>query len=828
MSMIVKAKDYLQKHGVPKGVAKLGLFVVTTLLTSTLLSNVVSDLLSPSVYRRGEVAQYTIRAPREFLLENTLETEKQRADAMAEVKRVFSFNDTALSQVPAALEPLFAAIQKLLDGSDPKRAPVGSPAWKQKTHQARVEIEKQFGVDFVDGEWAMIVDPSTWPAIQQGVVGELEPILARGVVQNKSAVNETLNARSGVLRNLSDRIEREIAGIDQWFSLEEARTSIFAPVLKSNAKLSDQTAIIKKLARASLLPNIQFDVEETQKRLEAARNQVKPTYSVIRRGEVLVRAGDIINPTQEWRLQQLSKELGSNDSVKTFFGYSLLTGLVLLIVSALTFSFWPRPKLNVKDLALVSGVLVGSLVLLKTFSILAATLGESFGYFDSETYLLSTPLAAGGILLQVTVGASGMFMFMLSFALLTGLFLKNSWIVLLLIVLGNSVGAMAVRKCSRRSSVIAAGARVALVNAALVCSFVLLYSDYSLAENTGRIFWALVGGMLSGVLGGGLTPIAEFFGRYITDIKLLELASLDRPLLRELSLQAPGTWNHSMVIGQIAEAAAEAVGANGLLTRVGAYYHDIGKVTKPAYFVENQNGENRHDRLTPSMSALIIKAHVKDGIELAREHRLPEAIIDFIPQHHGTSLISYFYTKAVRDADKDDVVEEAHYRYHGPKPQSREAGILMLADQVEASSRTLSDPTPARIQGLVQKIINRVFATGELDQCDLTLRDLHKIAKTFTRVLSGIYHRRIEYSEPADKQREPRAVNGSNAGVAPVKRGEIIDVRRALDRANGDELTKYESRVIDSGTADRGLGEKGQEEVGPGISEETLKRLGMQ
>jgi len=249
-----------------------------------------------------------------------------------------------------------------------------------------------------------------------------------------------------------------------------------------------------------------------------------------------------------------------------------------------------------------------------------------------------------------------------------------------------------------------------------------------------------------------------------------ELASLDHPLLKELSLQAPGTWNHSMVMGQIGEAAAEAIGANALLTRVGAYYHDIGKTKKPIYFVENQaRQENRHEKLTPSMSALIIKAHVKDGIEMAKSHHLPQTIIDFIPEHHGTSLIEYFYDKATKEAEEDDESVDINlYRYPGPKPQSKETGILMLADGVEAASRTLSDPTPAKIQGLVQKMINKVFVSGELEESSLTLKDLHLIAKSFTRVLSGILHRRIEYSEPAEKvrEKEDKDTERSSAEVA--------------------------------------------------------------
>jgi putative nucleotidyltransferase with HDIG domain len=211
-----------------------------------------------------------------------------------------------------------------------------------------------------------------------------------------------------------------------------------------------------------------------------------------------------------------------------------------------------------------------------------------------------------------------------------------------------------------------------------------------------------------------------------------------------------------MVIGMMVESAANAIGANPVVCRVGAYFHDIGKTTKPLYFVENQApDDNRHNKLNPSMSALIIRSHVKDGVELARQHKVPQVIVDMIPQHHGTSVIEYFYEKARKEVEElggdPDEVDRSLYQYPGPKPQTREAGLLMLADGIEAAARTLSDPSQDRIQGLVQKMLNKVFASGELNECDLTLRDLHEIARCFTRVLTGIYHQRIAYAEPAEK-----------------------------------------------------------------------------
>ncbi|MCX5901586.1 MAG: HDIG domain-containing protein [Proteobacteria bacterium] len=236
-------------------------------------------------------------------------------------------------------------------------------------------------------------------------------------------------------------------------------------------------------------------------------------------------------------------------------------------------------------------------------------------------------------------------------------------------------------------------------------------------------------------------------------------------MLHNLLISAPGTYHHSILVGVLAEAASEAINADPLLARVCAYYHDIGKIKKPLYFVENQKGgENKHDRLTPSMSSLIITSHVKDGIEIARQHRLGRIIQDIIAQHHGTSIITYFYQKAREMQDDDQPVSDKDFRYPGPKPQTKEAGIVMLADAVQATSKTLTEPSPSRIQGMVQRIINNIFVDGQLDECELKLKDLHLIAESFNRILNGIFHARIDYPVHADKEG-----NGKDTDKKPAK-----------------------------------------------------------
>ncbi len=268
----------------------------------------------------------------------------------------------------------------------------------------------------------------------------------------------------------------------------------------------------------------------------------------------------------------------------------------------------------------------------------------------------------------------------------------------------------------------------------------------------------LVGAVASCVVGMGGLPLVERLYQVPSDITLLELSDLNRPLLRRLMLEAPGTYHHSLIVGNLAEMAAEAIGANSLLARVSAYYHDIGKITKPEYFTENEGGgRSRHAGLAPSMSALVVKSHTAEGLEIARREKLPRALRDVIAQHHGASLVAFFYAKAL---EQDPATPDAAYRYTGPKPQSREAAIVMLADAVEGASRSLSEPTPARLRGLVNKIVNMRLAEGELDESGLNLSEVAKIREAFVTVLTARFHTRVAYPE-LPRKRAPAGVKAS-------------------------------------------------------------------
>jgi putative nucleotidyltransferase with HDIG domain len=288
---------------------------------------------------------------------------------------------------------------------------------------------------------------------------------------------------------------------------------------------------------------------------------------------------------------------------------------------------------------------------------------------------------------------------------------------------------------------------VGLVSAGVVLAFGLAAGKGPARDTLVAAAFAGVGSLLIvPTLVLALTPLLELGFGYASDLKLLELANLNHPALKELIVQSPGTYHHSIIVGSLVEAAAEVTACNPLLGRTCAYYHDIGKGKNPLYFGENQKGENPHDCLAPGMSAVIIKRHVSDGLELARRYKLPRAVQDVIAQHHGTRLVGYFHHRAVEQAEgREGAVEDSLFRYTGPRPQFREAALVMLADAVEAASRAMPDPSRERLQALVQRIITAVFTEGQLDECDLTLRDLNAISVSFLHTLEGIYHSRPAY-----------------------------------------------------------------------------------
>jgi hypothetical protein len=299
--------------------------------------------------------------------------------------------------------------------------------------------------------------------------------------------------------------------------------------------------------------------------------------------------------------------------------------------------------------------------------------------------------------------------------------------------------------------------------------------------------FALLGGILSAFLVLGLVPIFELFG-FVTDFKLLELANLNHPLLRQLMLRAPGTYHHSMTVASLSEAAAESIGAHALRTRVACYFHDIGKALQPQYFIENQRGgPNPHDRLKPHQSARVIINHVVDGAAIAEQHKLPQAVLDAILMHHGTSIIKYFYAKALEQAGEDEIINEADFRYPGQRPSTREAGIIFLADRIEAACRTIKEPTAHNFRAMSQKLVNDAVTDGQLEECPLTLKELYTIIDAFTNTLLGIHHHRIEYPLLPTASRHPGQPAQASSPIITLEMANPLAEKHA-QRSDDDDL----------------------------------------
>ncbi|MCD5401152.1 HDIG domain-containing protein [candidate division NPL-UPA2 bacterium] len=428
--------------------------------------------------------------------------------------------------------------------------------------------------------------------------------------------------------------------------------------------------------------------------------------------------------------------------LSTIGGLSILTLIFFLIVGIYLRKYQSVVLTDLRILLLLGLIVIGA--------VLVALLIIGYGL---SGYLI--PVAIASMLIAILVEPRLAVVVAVVLSIFIGVLTGYRLDYMVVALSGGMVGLFSVAKARRRSDLIRAGLLVSLVNVAAILGFRLLEP---LAQE--HIVKALVSGagngLISAVVALGMLPILEPLFKITTNIKLLELLDINQPILERMKNEAPGTYQSSLVVANLAESAAQDIGANALLAKVGSYYHDIGKINKASYFSENRMlARDKHEKLNPTMSSLILISHVKEGVELARKNRLPEVIIDIVRQHHGTTLASFFYQQAV-EGDEHRTVSKDTFRYPGPKPQTRETAIVMLADSVEAASRTLSDPTPGRIKNLVKKIINNKFTDYQLDESNLALRDLHRISEAFTRMLIGMFHTRVEYpgEEPGERRRE--------------------------------------------------------------------------
>ena len=784
------------------------------------LSMIISVLLFPSIltppkaYKVGDVADRDIKASRDFLVENKALTEQDRQEAVKAVLSVYDFDPTATNVVSKIKEAFQAGrkfLTKALELSYPYE--IGSVTSEKafSDHLADENAFKSqfFGILNIPYNEKLVdtfLKNDFSPEAEKAVIGLVTDLFDSGVVGNKVM----LMSQSGkgiILHNIHDGKEEEVVDLERFYDLKTAWKFINerGKVLTRGVRPKELANMSLELAAALIKPNLTFNKRATALRKEEARKSVKPFYFKVKKGEMLIREGGRITPEHLLKLSEQYKFLKQK---KMLGRVPAMAILIAFLLSAMYFVGLFSNKSSgpeVKDLLFNAVTLVLIFLVIIAFNSVAFEVARGFHFFSPKALLFAVPVASGAMLIAIFHGIGVAASFSLIISVLACLVMDGGVEFFVYFFISSLVAAYGVRRYREGTALIKAGLKVSVCNIILALSIEALYGSFFTLEALIAFCSALIGGVLVGVVATGILPLIEMSFSYTTDIKLLELANLDKPLLRELMVQAPGSYHHSVIVSNMVEASARAVNANPVLAKVAAYYHDIGKIKKPLYFIENQRDrENKHEKLAPSMSSLILIAHVKDGVELAKKNKLGKEIIDIIRQHHGTSLITFFFEKARKQGEKKGDkyfhVGEEDFRYPGPKPQTKEAGLVMLADAVEAASKTLVDPTPARIQGMVQKIVNKIFSDGQLDECELTLKDLHEIAKSFNNTLGGIFHHRVEYPEPVAKiaPANNREAVGGGKGV-PVKEGKNGDIDQlptGNSRAGKREDTKEVSESL--------------------------------
>ena len=736
---------------------------ITVIFVCLLFPNLV--ITQPS-YNLGDVAERDIKAPKDFFIEDVEATEANRQRAVESVLTVYDYETTLTksmgSQVAKAFQELRLGFQEAwqkqaLENIDP---PVTGPMSNidstnkstaaEKAWELKDQFTEQLGIEVSNGAFRILLEQEFSDSIANLIIRILSRIMDNGVVASK-----TIFLREGskgvILRDVATKDEKVTTNLKQFYGLDQAKNmarEIGYPML-TDYDYSVRNLIID-FAQQLIQPNITLNRSETEDRRQQAAEEIKPILYKIKAGEMLLREGERITSLQLLKLEALQDQKKFKEVLTNSIGAALLIVCLLVAFYFLHYGHSDKsPKEQNKGLLFLASILVVFLLVAQLGVMLSETItATAAADISASSIMFGIPLAAGPMLTCLFLGLNMALPFALILAICTAFIYHVNFTIFIYLLINGAMAAYWVRDCRERKVFIKAGAKLGLLNMLLVTAINVYTVDFAGPKLIWDWAFAFMGGILAGIVTAGIGPMIEIAFDYTTDIKLLELANLDRPILKRLLIEAPGTYHHSVVVGALVEAAAADIGANPLLAKVCAYYHDIGKINKPLYFIENQsNGKNRHDKLAPSMSSLILMSHVKDGVEIAKENKLGQLIMDAIQQHHGTSLISYFYDKALQRKG-EDAVNIDDFRYPGPRPQTKEFGLVMLADVVEAASRTLSNPTPSRIQGLVQNLINKAFSDGQLDHCELTLKDLHHIARSFNKILNAIHHNRVEYPEP--------------------------------------------------------------------------------
>ncbi|MGD9563403.1 MAG: HD family phosphohydrolase [Pyrinomonadaceae bacterium] len=715
-------------------------FGVLCVITTLLINNPFWRTAGEYVYKEGDIARESIMSPADIHFTDAEATDRIRETARETVTPTFAFEAKRADEAVQSFRSAWEGMQRRRESSS---------AAANKNSNARGEPD--------------------WPGLGGKELGRI--LGARAFSQNElEAVTRMLRENSsGDIYADQDRqfLANEILIVDRQKPTESRRAQnpemTMTALSEARGNLHRQVAEIRSLSvkeaeafNAALSPLVQpsviYDAAATENARRMIAESVEPVTISLKRGERIVEEGQKITPQMVLQIAAIRNYSTSTRQWNRFAG-------LLLLVAGLFWAAWkfiehrgivPRLALSEqKTFALFGFIVAVQTVLMAAMFRLAdftASQNIKAPMNDPSLWAFAIPFAFGSLLMNMLADRRTALFTGIFSSLLAGLLAPRGLEFAIYATIASSVSVYGMGHYRSRQTITLAGLLVGVVSAVLAIA-IIGYTQQPFILNT--VALAIACGLASGLITAAVTavflPICESLFGILTDVKLLELSNADLPVLGQLALRAPGTNQHSHAVGQLSEEACRAVGANSLLTRIGALYHDIGKTAAPEHFVENQMGKNPHDKLKPVQSAKIIISHVTYGQKLAREMGLPQRIIDFIPQHHGTRTLHFFLKKAQAELKPGEELVENDFRYPGPKPQFKEAAIMMIADSCEAAARSLSEPTPENIRFIVTKIVDAIVADDQLDECDLTLRELTQIREAMIRSLVAIYHSRVDY-----------------------------------------------------------------------------------
>lgn len=670
-----------------------GLVIVATYL---LLAGMLVIGITPEQHdiHVGSPAPLDILASKDVT--DTVTTEERRAAAAAAVEPSYkSIDFSVVGSVSSDMQAMFDTLFALRDSD--------WPAPDRITESELSALNLSLPVD---------LSPDEYRALRTYDEDNLRHLFEDAIIDVRETLNSTL--LEGQETTAINRLARSLAG---------------------NGYSAELVSIAMNVIRKCIRPNMLIDEETTEANRQKARDDVENVTCV--KGEVIVRRGEIVTQAQYAMLSSLGLLKEDSLDVQLPAGIALIL-LLIMGCMGLYLHRYLRERMTTR-----------TLLLLGLISVLVTGLCLAFSRFDAYMMPISLGLMLVALLfdqrsaLYMNIGLG--FVASLLTDASSGLFSVTMFSVLLMSMVSGPIILSVLGRKGQRLTTLLAGALVGVSN--FLCTLAVgLVNSADLPNVLTNALWAMSSGIISAILCIGIQPVLESIFNLATNSKLIELSNPNQPLLRRLLLEAPGTYHHAIIVANLAEAAANAVGANPLLARVGAYYHDIGKLKRPGYFKENQMGDNPHDRTDPRVSVAILTAHPRDGVAMAQKARIPTPVLDIIRQHHGDGVVLYFYDKAVKLYGSENVDINA-FRYEGPRPRTKEAACVMLADTIEAAARSIPEPTTEKVEGLIRKLVRDKLNDGQLDESDLTFNDLEKICSAFSTVLTGVFHERIEYPD---------------------------------------------------------------------------------